>query len=172
MIHCTGNCRTGACRIRLQPNRPLSWRGSQRAWLLISLPPLILALGLASLGYWPILPFAGLELTLLYLAFYVSSRRQYRQEQLWLTAGEVIVTRMSGGGRKRIRMPRAWTRLKLLKGPGRWHPVRIRLQYCGKTTEIGTELNESERRLLVQALLAAGIQQEPESESGEDGHSR
>jgi uncharacterized membrane protein len=158
MIRCIGNCHTGPCRILLRPNRPLSWRGTQWAWLLISFPALVLALALAALGFWPILPFAGLELGLLYLAFYLSSRRQYRQEQLRLTRDDVIVTRLSGRRRTRIRLPRAWTRLKLLKGPGRWHPLRISLLYCGRMTEIGTELNDAERQQLLDTLLAAGIE--------------
>jgi uncharacterized membrane protein len=161
MIRCTGDCRTGPCRILLQPNRPLSWRGSQRAWLLISLPALLLALALTAMGFWPILPFAGLELGLLYLAFYLSSRRQYRQEQLKLTRDDVIVTRYSGGRRTRTRLPRAWTRLKLLEGPGRWHPLRISLLYHGRMTEVGSELNEHERGQLLETLQAAGLRQEP-----------
>jgi uncharacterized membrane protein len=160
MIHCRGNCRTGSCRILLQPNRPLSWRGSQWAWLLISLPALALALGLAALGFWPILPFAGLELGLLYLAFYLSSRRQYRQELLRLTEKEVIITRHSGGRRSRVRLPRAWTRLELLKGPGRWHAERLSLLYCGQHTEIGLDLTEIERNQLIETLQAAGIRRE------------
>lgn len=160
MIRCTGNCQTGPCRILLQPNRPLSWRGSQWAWLMISIPALILALGLAALGFWPILPLAGLELGLLYLAFYLSSRRQYRQERLSITDREVIVTRRSGRHRSRTRLPRAWTRLQLSKGPGRWHPERICLLYCGQLTEIGADLNEAERRQLVETLKAAGLARE------------
>ncbi|MCA1806206.1 MAG: DUF2244 domain-containing protein [Xanthomonadaceae bacterium] len=161
MIRCTGDCRTGPCRILLQPNRPLSWRGSQLAWLLISLPALLLALVLTAMGFWPILPFAGLELGLLYLAFYLSSRRQYCQEHLNLTRKDVIVTRLSGGRRTRIRLPRAWTRLSLLKGPGSWHPPRISLLYCGRMTEIGAELDEAERQQLLDTLQAAGIAREP-----------
>lgn len=157
MIRCTGDCRTGSCRILLQPNRPLSWRGSQQAWLLISLPALILALALTAMGFWPILPFAGLELGWLYLAFYLSSRRQHRQERLRLTDREVIITRRAGGSRSRIRLPRAWTRLQRLEGHGRWHPVRIALRYRGQSTEIGAELNEHERGQLFETLRAAGI---------------
>lgn len=157
MIRCSGNCRTGPCRILLQPNRPLSWRGTQQAWLLISLPALVLALGLTALGFWPILPFAGLELGLLYLAFYLSSRRQYGQEQVRITERDVIVTRMSGRRRTRVRLPRAWTRLQLEQGPGHWHTPSIALQYAGRSTVIGAELNASERHELIATLRAAGI---------------
>ena len=51
MIQCFGNCSSGVCRLLLQPNRPLSWRGSQRAWLWLSLPPFLLALILALQGH-------------------------------------------------------------------------------------------------------------------------
>ena len=161
MIHCSGNCRTGACRIVLQPNRPLSWRATQWAWVLLSIPALILALGLAALGFWPILPFAGLELALLYLAFYLSSRRQYGQERLSITQRDIIITRLRGSRRSRVRLPRAWTRLHLTEGPGRWHPPRIALRYRGELTEIGHELNEPERRQLIQTLRAAGLASDP-----------
>lgn len=157
MIRCTGDCRTGPCRILLQPNRPLSWRGAQWAWLLLSIPALVLALGLTALGFWPILPFAGLELGLLYLAFYLSSRRQYGQEMLRITERELILTRVSGSRRTRVRLPRAWTRLQLQEDVGHWAPPRVALRYRGELTEIGTELNEQERRQLIDTLRHAGI---------------
>ncbi len=157
MIHCSGKCTTGSCRLLLHPNRPLNWRGTQGVWLLISIPSLSFAAGLAALGFWPILPFAGMELALLYVAFYLSSLRQYRQEQVHITEHEIIITRTTKREQERIVLPRAWTRLQVRRDSRSWYPDRIQLLYCGRVTEIGTELTDAEKKQLGERLSAAGI---------------
>lgn len=157
MIQLEGDCRSGSCRLLLFPNRPLSWSGTQAVWLLISIPSLGFALALSLMGFWPILPFAGLEVGLLYLAFYISSHRQYQQEQLSLSRTEIIIRRRRRGRSEQLSLPRAWTRLRIQRGPGRWHPERVSLLYCGRSTEIGAELTEEERRQLITTFTEAGI---------------
>ena len=157
MVQCRGNCTSGTCRLLLHPNRPLNWRGSQGACLLICIPCLGFATVLTALGFWPILLIAGLELALLYGAFYQSSLRQFRQEELDITEREIILIRTTGRRANRTALPRAWTHLLVQRDPRHWYPDRIYLRYCGQMTEIGADLTDREKRQLARTLGTAGI---------------
>lgn len=157
MIHTIGNCNSGTCHLQLQPNRPMNWHGSQRAWLWLSLPPFILAVLLAAQGLWPVLPFAGLEMLLLYAAFYVSSRRQFGEEQLCVEEHKVLIRIRRGECVREQCLPRAWTRLQVVPGARRWYPNHLYLVYRGHRTEIGAELTEPERHQLLASLRATGL---------------
>ena len=107
--------------------------------------------------YWPVLPFAGIEMLLLYGAFYVSSRRQFDEEQLSVGERDLIIRSGRGKHTREQRLPRAWTQIELAPGLRRWHPRRLYLVYCGRRTEIGAELTEDEKDQLLASLRAAGL---------------
>ena len=65
--------------IVLKPNHSSNWRTNQLVLLAIAVPSLGIAIAFAWFGAWPILPFAGLELTALGCAlYYVNWKLQYR----------------------------------------------------------------------------------------------
>jgi len=62
-----------------RPNHSSSWRGNQLLLLALAVPSLGTAVALLTLGAWPVLPFAGLEITALGIALYrVNRKLQYR----------------------------------------------------------------------------------------------
>ncbi|MFK7976544.1 MAG: DUF2244 domain-containing protein [Halioglobus sp.] len=62
-----------------RPNLSATWDANVYAIFAIAIPSLGAAIGFAFFGAWPILPFVGLELGALALAFYVVQRKlQYR----------------------------------------------------------------------------------------------
>lgn len=62
-----------------RPNLSATWNANVYAILAIAVPSLGAAIGFAAFGAWPILPFVGLELGALTLAFYLVQRKlQYR----------------------------------------------------------------------------------------------
>ena len=63
-----------------RPNHSSSWRNNQLLLLALAVPSLGFALALSTLGAWPVLPFAGLEIAALGTALYrVNRKLQYRQ---------------------------------------------------------------------------------------------
>lgn len=63
-----------------RPNQSASWEANVYTLLALAVPTLGIAVLLTSLGAWPVLPFAGLELLALGAALYrVNYRQQYRQ---------------------------------------------------------------------------------------------
>lgn len=144
------------CQIVIRPNRSLTWRQS-----LIFLAVMAFTLGLVSLGflvmgYWLVLPFAGLEFALLAWCSWWVARRGMRCELVCFDAQEVRVEKglsgcASGGPSSIARYPRAWARVELREGAG-WYPRRLLLGASGIWTELGAFLAEGEKRRLAGRL--------------------
>ena len=62
-----------------RPNQSASWQTNKLMLMLLAIPSLGAGVGFALMGAWPILPFAGLEMTALGCAlYYVNWKLQYR----------------------------------------------------------------------------------------------
>ncbi len=99
-------------------------------------------------GFWPVLPFAGLELAFLGGALWLSQRRGRYREVISVFADRVRVEKGSGGPEEVFDMPRTWVRVVREDGPRRGHPGRLYLASHGRRVEIGHPLTEDERESL------------------------
>src|SRR5215813_11695506 len=70
-----------------------------------------IATAFAVLGAWPILPFAGLEMLVLYLAFRYVDRHAADYERIAVDGDRVEVESFEGGQRRRYEFNRQWARL-------------------------------------------------------------
>ena len=125
------------------PNRSLGPQGRTTCLAAIAATTIATGVGAAALGAWPVLPFAGLEVALVAVAFRVFARHDGDYERLEIE-----------GARVRLRTRRAerihefeghtpWARLVVKDGPGR---CRLVLRYAGRTVEFGRLLTEGRRR--------------------------
>lgn len=119
---------------------------------------LLLAGALAARGFWPILPFAGLELFALGVALGLSMKRGRYREFVSVYGDRIVIERGVGAVEERIELPRQWTRVELEPAPWRGHPARLLLCHGKERREIGAVLTASERESLRQRLreLIAG----------------
>lgn len=115
---------------------------------------LTIAAVFAGLGFWPILPFAGLELAALGAALWVVQRRnRYREvlvfegERLRIELGEV-----GKGARARCEWPRASTRIWLQRGPHPTSPTELVLACGPSRLTLGRCLTDAERAALARRL--------------------
>ncbi|HZP12079.1 MAG TPA: DUF2244 domain-containing protein [Nevskiaceae bacterium] len=137
-------------RLVIGPNASLS--GAQ-AWGFLGVTALI-ALGTAAMfalrGYWPILPFAGLELVALGAALWVTQRRNRYREVLSFTESVIRIEfgLIGQGASASAELPRAWTKVTLAGGPHRNDPTRLGLDYCGQRITIGRCLTDDDRERL------------------------
>jgi len=103
-------------------------------------------------GFWPVLPFAGLEILVLGAAFYRCLSRSQIREVVTITRDTVAVDR----GRKRPEehweCPRAWARINMERAPIAWYPSRLSVAFQGRQIEIGRFLSEMERQHLAVEL--------------------
>lgn len=121
---------------------------------------LVLAGALAARGFWPVLPFAGLELFALGLALGLSMRRGRYREFVSVYGDRIVIERGAGAVEERFELPRAWARVALERSPRRGHPSRLLLRCRGRQWEIGAVLTEAERESLRRRLaeLVAGME--------------
>jgi len=151
-------------QVVIEPNQSLTWRESLVFFAAIALLSLAVALAFTLQGYWPILPFAGLELVALGVAIYLVSRSGRRRQVITIGAHRVRVekgrlrsTHLGGGPDSCDDFPRVWTRVELVRPRHGWYPSRLTIGMFGKSVVVGEFLTEEERaelRARLDGLLA------------------
>jgi uncharacterized membrane protein len=104
------------------------------------------------LGFWPILPFAGLEIALLGWAVRASMRKGTERETIIVSEDCVTVERCTLHGSGVSVFPRHWVRVKLHAPLAALHPSRLMLESHGRACEVGRFLTDNERRSLATRL--------------------
>lgn len=135
-------------RIELSPNCSLSPGAALVAFGTIAAASLFMALVFTMQGYWPVLPFAGLELAALGWAFWLTRRRARIREYVLLDEARVVVEKHGRGDPERVEFPRGWARVRLERAERRHHPSRLLIGASGRHCEIGRFLSEDDRRSL------------------------
>jgi uncharacterized membrane protein len=139
-------------RIEIRPNCSLSVRGARIFFASACLVPFGMGGVLAWKGFWPILPFAGLEMALLAWALRVSLERRFHRQTIIVTERQVEVESRDGRGSLQVVFPRHWAQVKLRRPAARLHPSRLTIESHGRQCELGGFLTEEERRGLALRL--------------------
>lgn len=132
----------------IRPNRSLTWRRAVQVYIGIAIVCLAVGIFFTLHGFWPVLPFAGLEAAALGAAFYVVLLRSQQREIVSVDNERVTVEKGRRTPEKRWECPRAWARIRLERAPIAWYPSRLCLAFQGSRIEIGAFLNEQERETL------------------------
>jgi len=103
-------------------------------------------------GFWPVLPFAGLEIGLLWWAVQASLRAGRQRELILISDDSVVVERQGPARTSRILFARHWATVKLRDPLAALHPSRLMIESHGKACEVGRFLTEDERRGLAMRL--------------------
>ena len=124
--------------------RNCSLQGNERWWAfgLIATVSAIIAIAFAVVGAWLILPFAGLEVGALYLAFRLLDRRANDYERLTIDGDQVVVEQQIGGRMQRFECNRLWAQLVVRSKNAR---LQVALRYQGREVEFGTYLSDEAR---------------------------
>jgi len=104
----------------------------------------------ATRGFWPVLPFAGLEVGAFVAALWVCLRRNRYREVLSFS-GDVVRIEFGLIGRgaySSIEMQRAWLRVFVEPGPHMNSPTRLLLGSHGHRVEVGRCLTDEVREQL------------------------
>lgn len=139
-------------RIEITPNCSLSPRGARWFFASACVASLSIALPLSVMGYWPILPFAGLELGLLWWALRVSMARRHHIQVITITEQDIEIEDRIPPRHDRVVFPRHWAQVRMSSGGSPLQPTRLTVESHGRRHEIGSFLNEQERRGLAQRL--------------------
>jgi uncharacterized membrane protein len=114
-------------------------------------------------GFWPILPFAGLEIGLLAWAVRASMRAGREAQAITICADSVVIESRRNKRLTRLVFPRHWASVRLLAPRARQHPSRLVIELHGRRCEVGRFLTEDERRALAARLgrLVGRINESP-----------
>jgi uncharacterized membrane protein len=139
-------------RIEICPNCSLSVREARVFFALACTVPCGIATFLALRGFWPILPFAGLEMALLGWALSLSLQRRFHRQTITVTESDVCIESRQRAHCEHIVFPRHWAQVKLRRPAARLHPSRLTIESHGRQCELGSFLTEEERRGLAVRL--------------------
>ena len=125
---------------------------SSSARLLVFGLILTVSLGIAAafsivFGAWPIMPFAGIEMAVLYLAFRYIDRHAGDYERIAIRGDQVAVEVCEGADVKRFEMNRCWAQV-VCESEG----ARIALRSHGREVELGRHLRDEERQRMAREL--------------------
>ena len=130
------------------PNRSLG--PAARRWILVAIAaaPLALATAAWAIGAWLVMPFAGLEVAVLALAFHVVAGHDRDLERLEIGEHEVCVEARDAKRVTRFVAHRPWARVVFRERGAR---CTLGLAYAGRVVPLGRMLSdEGRRRLAVQ----------------------
>jgi uncharacterized membrane protein len=108
---------------------------------------------LALRGFWPVLPFAGLEVMALWLALRLNRRREHQMQTILISEEQISVHKRAPGQLDEERVfPRYWSRVRLRRSAIASHPSRLVIESGGRFCEVGEFLTEVQRLDLVKRL--------------------
>jgi uncharacterized membrane protein len=135
-------------RFVLSPNCSVSWPELLLFYLLTCLVALAVGLFFSLQGLWLVLPFSGLEMLVLGIGLYVTSRKVYRREVITL---DLEHTRIEKGGQRidqRWEFKTPWIRI-VDELPDHRRPRRkLAISMYGESVEVGSFLANPEKEAL------------------------
>jgi uncharacterized membrane protein len=133
-----------------QRNNSLSRLHRQWAFWFIFGASVFIALAFTVSGAWPVLPFAGLEMAVLYAAFRYVDRHAADYECLEINGDRVRIEIRDGRDVRRVELNRQWAQVVMAGVSGR---RRLALRSHGREVEFGRHLTNEERERVGRELL-------------------
>jgi len=103
-------------------------------------------------GFWPVFPFAGLEMLALGWALRLSLRARFVRQRISVSPQQVVIELKTHASEERLVFPRHWAKVTLRASYTALHPSRLLIESHGRACEIGGFLREEERRGLAARL--------------------
>jgi uncharacterized membrane protein len=138
----------------VRPTRSLTWPEAKRWLCVLSVLPLAGGVLFLWHGVPLVLPFAGLEVALLWWAFYHVAKSGQQREVIRLTQEQLVIERGRHAPEERLAFERAWVRVRLDENRG-WLPNRLSIGSHGRLSQVGAFLTDGERRALATSLINA-----------------
>jgi uncharacterized membrane protein len=134
-----------------RPNRSLSARGRICWLMLIGASALTLGVAASAIGAWPVLPFAGLEVLLVWFAFRVLGRHDADYEMLQVSGNVFFWELRFGNDLQRLSGNPNWAHVAQSDATG-GAVKQLQLTYAGKCVNVGSMMNERQRRELAEIV--------------------
>ncbi|MFC5547216.1 DUF2244 domain-containing protein [Massilia aerilata] len=141
----------------LQRNCSMTPRQLARAYALLCILSLSVALAFLLQGFWMVLAFSLLELSCVGLALLLYARHALDRERVALSNDCLLVECVQADVRSQSRLDPLWTRVltDAAAAPGRPRRALITLESRGVRVEIGRFVNDAQRRQVARELRLA-----------------
>jgi len=145
--------------IIVRPNASLTLYHALLFFTGIALVSLIIGVRFMLLGAWFILPIAVLELLLLAFCLKCVLQSNQREESIRIAPDKVLLTRQDAQSQQTHTLSRHWLRVvdeqDANSEDNDWQPHRVFLRSHGQSHEVGSFVNNAEKRELAKLLRQA-----------------
>ncbi len=141
-------------QIVIRPNNSTTWRTTQWFLTFLIITSLSVAVAFTINGYWLILPFSIIEMSIVAACMVYCFRRNYNQEVLSFSSETLI---FEAGGRQpdvHLTWQRFFTKFLVQPAKHPWYSRKIFVLYKGQQRELGKYLSDGDKQKLVSALSA------------------
>lgn len=139
----------------LRPTMSLSWDNCKILIYAVASFGLLIGLTGLVLGYPLILPFCGIEALAFAVAFYFVQLKGKTREIIKFEGDMIVVERYSRGKTSCIKANKRWVLVQLQRPRTPLEVLKLYISYSGKSIELGSFLNESEKSKFANLLKAA-----------------
>lgn len=147
------NSHTGINQIIVKGNKSMSWRANVILAASLGAVSSIFGAGIAWVGYWMVLPFAGLEFLIVLVCLGKAYKKLSFMEVLSIQESTLLVESGHDKPDTRVELPRPWVKVLFDDPASNFDVGTLVLQSNGQTLEIGKLLNKEEKRKLHVELL-------------------
>lgn len=132
-------------QIVVRPNASLNQQ--QAAWILGGMCAISFTIAgtLAILGYWIVLPFAGLEMSCLAAGLYFALRDNAYREVIRSDSGKLFIEKGRGKPESAWHCPLAWARSHYQPPTGPTAHGKVLITYAGQSVEVGRILADDDK---------------------------
>lgn len=137
-------------RVVFKPNSALTADKKIKVVFLLSIIPLLIGIGFSLIGAWFVLPFVGLEILALAIAFYYINNHEADYESISINGDSLVVKRSTAQQVSQDVINPYWVKVLQHKLPN--GELRLYLRSHGKEIEVGRYLTREQRELLAKQL--------------------
>ena len=138
-------------RLVARRNDSLGVRGRRRFFAFMALVSVGIAVGWSARGAWMVLPFALVEMAVLYGALLLLERHAGDFESITIEGDRLLVERRERGAVSRHEFNTYWARLVVTRGPAAGQ-MGLALRSHGREVSVGALLTDDERASLAGEL--------------------
>jgi len=155
MVKTRINKNIGLATIVLKPNNSSSWQFNVKIVASLAFIALCISIYFALHGLWLILPFAGLEVGVVFICLYLRMRANMKTEVITFDKNTVLVERGCDHAEKSWKYHRVWAKIFVKKPTIRGYQKQVFIRSHGKELELGSFLNKKDKEVLIKDLKHA-----------------
>lgn len=133
-----------------KPHRSLCAQSRLMLLVLLSIIPVLIAVGFAMVGLWPVSPFVGLELLALGFAFYCLNRHDNDYESITIVEDKVVIEKRSYQSTTQFIFNIYWVKLNIVRATNGC--LRLSFRSEGKEIHFGQHMDSQACRDLAERL--------------------